>query len=60
MDKLVKRTPNAVTIAAARANGSKGHGPATEEGKSISRYNAATHWGRAEATRRLCQHDGLV
>ena len=50
---LLKREMTPALLEAARANGAKGQGPVTEQGKSISRYNAATHWGRAEATRRL-------
>ena len=53
MGKLLKRQPNEAMLAAYRANGAKAHGAVTDRGKSVVRFNAAQHWGRAEMMRQL-------
>ena len=39
--------------AANQANAKHSTGPSTPRGKSITRYNAARHWGRAEGIRQM-------
>src|SRR5215472_5190913 len=53
MDKLVRKGRSQATALASRANGRKSRGPITEQGKAMSRANAAKHWGRAEDIRAL-------
>jgi hypothetical protein len=50
---LIRREMNEGMAAASRQNGAKSRGPATVRGRSITRFNAAKHWGRAEVMRTL-------
>ena len=50
---MVRKHVSPAMLAANRANGAKARGPVTDRGKSVSRYNAAKHWGRAEVMRSL-------
>ena len=48
---LMRKGTSAATAIANRANALKSTGPVTGRGQSISRLNAAKHWGRAETIR---------
>jgi len=47
--KLIQKGTSPAMRAANQANAKHSTGPSTPRGKSISPYNAARHWGRAEA-----------
>ena len=51
--KLLRRVTSPAARAANRNNAKQSTGPSSERGKSISRYNAARHWGRAEGIRQM-------
>jgi len=48
---LMRKGTSVAMATANRANALKSTGPVTVRGQSISRLNAAKHWGRAETIR---------